>query len=62
MKKRTLFLKIGILMGIVAICFVIFALSNPQSSFPWSNMITYGIYIVYIMATILFIFKGFKGN
>jgi len=59
-KKISLFLIIGIVIVIVAICFVIFALNNPQASFPWSNTITYGIYIIFVIATIFFILKGLQ--
>jgi len=61
MKKRSnLFLIVGVIMLIVAICFVIFALNNPQASFPWNNMITFGIYIIYFVTTVFFIGKGAK--
>lgn len=60
MKKSNLLLIIGLFMVMAAVCFVIFALNNPQSSFPWSNTITYGIYIVYAIAAIFFILKGLQ--
>jgi hypothetical protein len=59
-KKNSAFLIIGIVMIIVAICFVNYALNNPQSSFSWNNSITYGIYLVYVIGTIFFIVKGLK--
>ena len=58
MKKNRKFLIIGIAMVIVAICFIIYALNNPQAGFNWSNFITYGIYLGYVAATVLFIAKG----
>ena len=44
---------IGIILLLVAAIFVVFALNNPQASFPWANSITYGIYIIYIIITIV---------
>ena len=58
MKKNKIFLFIGIVMFIIAIGFIIYAFNNPQASFPWSNSITYGIYLIYIVATISFNVKG----
>lgn len=45
----------------IAICFVIYALNHPESSFPWSNLITYVLYIVYFVAmTIMFVLSFIK--
>ena len=46
--KRKILLSVSILMLLCAIGFVIYALNNPQAGFPWSNGITYTIYLVYI--------------
>jgi hypothetical protein len=35
-------------MLVFAAGFVVYALNNPQAGFPWSNGITYTIYLVYI--------------
>ena len=53
MKIKRMFLMIGAIMLIFAIGFVIYALNNPQASFPWTNTVTYSIYAVYfiVMAT-----------
>ena len=40
-------------MIVVAIGFLIFALNHPEMSFPWSNSITYVIYVVYLVAAII---------
>lgn len=42
------------IMLMIAVVFVIFALNNPQASFPWSNSVTYAIYSGYavVMATL----------
>jgi hypothetical protein len=44
---------IGLLMMLVAIVFVIFALNHPEMSFPWSNNITYTLYGVYALVTLI---------
>jgi len=50
--KRSVYLLIGVAMLIVAIGFIFFALNNPQASFPWSNSISYGIYVIYTIIMI----------
>lgn len=52
--NRKVFLCISVLMFIFAIGFVIYALNNPQASFPWSNSITYAIYFGYFIAMVVF--------
>jgi hypothetical protein len=37
---------------------IIYALNNPQASYNWSNSITYGIYLGYVVAAVYFIAKG----
>lgn len=59
MKNKT-YLIIGIAMIIAAFCFIVYALNNPQAGFPWSNSITYTIYLAYIVIIILFIKKALK--
>jgi hypothetical protein len=44
---------IGLLMMLVAIVFVIFALNHPEMSFPWSNNITYTLYGMYALVTLI---------
>lgn len=51
---------IAVIMSIVAIIFFIIAISNPQASFPWRNTITYIIYAVYILVTIILFIAPFK--
>ena len=47
---------IAIIMLLAAIGFFVYAINNPQFSWPWSNGITYTIYGVYIAITaVLFI-------
>ncbi|KXL53021.1 hypothetical protein CLNEO_15640 [Anaerotignum neopropionicum] len=59
--KRLCF-RIGLLMLILAILFFIYALNNPQASFPWSNSITYGIYISYAVAMFFLLIYGLRGK
>ena len=51
--RRRILLVISTLMALFAIAFVVYALGNPQASFPWSNAITYTIYFVYLVAMVL---------
>lgn len=39
----------AILMSLAAVLFLLFALTNPQASFPWSNTVTYILYAVYLI-------------
>lgn len=41
--------KLGLLLLVLAVCFVVYALGHPTGSFPWSNSVTYGVYLVYIL-------------
>ena len=52
MKIKRIFLVTGVSMLIFAIGFVIYALNNPQASFPWNNAITYLIYAVYFIVMV----------
>ena len=51
---------IGICMLIIAICFVLYALNNPQASFNMPLNLTYILYGIYIVATIIFLIAPFK--
>lgn len=50
----------GAVMFLIAIAFVIYALNNPQGSFPWSNTVTYSIYGVYVAVMLVLIIAPFK--
>ena len=52
MKKRISRI-IGVIMLIVAIVFIMFALNHPEKSFPWSNTITWLLYGIYFLVTIV---------
>ena len=57
MKPKILFV-ISVIMLLFAAGFVVYALSNPQGSFPWSNTITYTLYLVYVsIMVICFVFS-----
>ena len=51
--KRVYSRIIGVIMLIVAIVFIMFALNHPEKSFPWSNIITWLLYAVYFLVTMV---------
>ncbi len=51
MKKSNIFLGLGWFMVIAAVVFIIFGKSHPEMSFIWSNVVTYSIYILYVIIT-----------
>lgn len=53
---------IASIMLLVAIGFVIFTLNHPESTFPWSNTVTYLIYGIYVLVMIVLFVAPFKGN
>ena len=55
--KNKKYKKIAILMLVIGIIFIFYALNHPESSFPWSNNITYIIYMVYLILIIYFVSK-----
>lgn len=46
--NKKISMLIGISMLIIAGCFIIYAMNHPESSFPWSNKVTYIFYGIYI--------------
>ena len=52
MSKSKSYLTASIILLLIAILFIVFALNNPQMSFPWSNSITYIIYAAYTIITL----------
>ena len=52
MKKRISRI-IGLTMLIIAIVFIMFALNHPEKSFPWSNTITWLLYGVSFLVTVV---------
>lgn len=55
--KNKKYKKIAILILVIGIIFIFYALNHPESSFPWSNNITYIIYMVYLILIIYFVSK-----
>ena len=52
MKKNTSRI-VGLIMLIIAVAFIIFALNHPEMSFPWNNAITWFLYGLYFLATVV---------
>ena len=52
MKKRISRI-LGLIMLIIAIAFIVFALNHPEMSFPWNNTITWLLYGVYFLVTVV---------
>ena len=44
---------IGVIMLIVAFVFIMFALNHPEKIFPWNNTITWLLYGVYFLVTVM---------
>ena len=52
MKKSTSRI-VGLVMLIIAVAFIVFALNHPEMSFPWNNTITWLLYGLYILVTVM---------
>ena len=52
MKKSTSRI-VGLVMLIIAVAFIVFALNHPEMSFPWNNIITWLLYGLYILVTVM---------
>ena len=52
MKKNTSRI-IGLIMLIIAVAFILFALNHPEMSFPWNNTITWLLYGLYFLVTVV---------
>ena len=51
--KKSISRIIGVIMLIIAIVFIMFALNHPEKSFPWNNTITWLLYGVYFLVTVV---------
>lgn len=51
--KKKISRIIGLLMLIIAIVFVLYALTHPEKSFPWNNTITWLLYGLYSLVTVV---------
>ena len=52
MKKSTSRI-VGLVMLIIAVAFIAFALNHPEMSFPWNNTITWLLYGLYVLVTVV---------
>ena len=51
--KKSISRIIGLTLLSIAIVFIMFALNHPEKSFPWSNTITWLLYGVYFLVTVV---------
>ena len=51
---------IGIVILVLALTFIIFAFNHPEMSFPWSNTISYLLYGVYAIVTVILLIAPTK--
>ena len=51
---------IGLVMVVIAIAFVVFVLNHPEMSFPWSNTITWVLYGLYAIVTVVLLITPAK--
>ena len=51
--KKSISRIIGVIMLIVAVIFIMFALNHPEMSFPWNNTITWLLYGLYVLVTVV---------
>ena len=52
MKKSTSRI-VGLVMLIIAVAFIVFALNHPEMSFPLNNTITWLLYGIYFLVTVV---------
>ena len=51
--NKKLVCTIGVLLLIIAVIFIMFALNHPEMSFPWNNTITWLLYGLYVLVTVV---------
>ena len=51
--KKKISRTIGLTMLIIAVVFIMFALNHPEKSFPWNNTITWLLYGLYFLVTVV---------
>ena len=44
---------VGLVMLIIAVAFIMFAVNHPEKSFPWNNTITWLLYGIYFLVTVV---------
>lgn len=47
-------------MLVIGVIFFIIALNSPQLSWPWSNGITYSIYVAYLIVMVVLFVVSFR--
>ena len=52
MKKSTSRI-VGLVILIIAVAVIVFALNHPEMSFPWNNTITWLLYGLYVLVTVV---------
>ena len=52
MKKSTSRI-VGLVMLIIAVAFIMFAVNHPEMSVPWNNTITWLLYGLYVLVTVV---------
>lgn len=58
--KKSVSRIIGLVMSVIAIAFVVFALNHPEMSFPWSNTVTWVLYGLYAIVTVMLLIAPTK--
>lgn len=58
MKKTSRIIASALL--VVAIIFILYSLNHPECSFPWNNVVTYIIYVIYAAITIFLFIVSFR--
>ena len=48
---------VGLVMLIIAVAFIMFAVNHPEMSFPWNNTITWLLYGLYILVTVMLLIE-----
>ena len=44
---------VGLVMLIIAVAFIMFTVNHPEMSFPWNNTITWLLYGLYVLVTVV---------
>lgn len=44
---------VATIMLVIGAIFIVFAMNNPQASFPWKSSITYILYGIYLMTIVI---------